>query len=92
MEKHDRSYYEQGLPGYHDPMAGFGGAPYARSALTLRLVLASFGFVLSVVLAIVVLRWLPEHAWLGWVLLGVAALAAVNFAWVAHRKRRGEPG
>ena len=30
---------------YHDPTAGFGGAAPARSALTLRLVLASFGLI-----------------------------------------------
>jgi hypothetical protein len=30
---------------YHDPTAGIGGAPPARSALRLRLVLASFGVV-----------------------------------------------
>jgi len=30
---------------YHDPTAGIGGAPPARSALGLRLVLASFGLV-----------------------------------------------
>ncbi|MFC7342937.1 hypothetical protein [Saccharopolyspora griseoalba] len=92
MEKRERSDYERGLPGYHDPLAGFGGAPYARSALTLRLVLAGFGFAFSLVVGILILVWMPEGAWLGWVLLGVAVLAAANFAWVAHRKRRGEPG
>lgn len=30
-------------PGYHDPTHGIGGAPPARSALTLRLVLAAVG-------------------------------------------------
>ena len=35
--KHGGEEYEQGLPGYHDPTAGFGGAAPARSALTLRL-------------------------------------------------------
>jgi hypothetical protein len=30
---------------HHDPTAGFAGAPPARSALTLRLILASFGLV-----------------------------------------------
>ena len=30
---------------YHDPTAGIGGAPAARSALGLRLVLAAFGLV-----------------------------------------------
>src|SRR5438270_313538 len=33
----------RGLPGYHDPTAGFGGSTPARSALTLRAVLAGFG-------------------------------------------------
>jgi hypothetical protein len=32
-------------PGYHDPTAGFMGAPPAYSALNLRLVLAAFGLV-----------------------------------------------
>jgi hypothetical protein len=30
---------------YHDPTAGIGGAPPARSALTMRLILASFGLI-----------------------------------------------
>ena len=30
---------------YHDPTAGIGGAPAARSALTMRLILASFGLI-----------------------------------------------
>jgi len=37
--------YQRGLYDYHDPTAGFGGAPPARSALTLRAVLAAFGLV-----------------------------------------------
>jgi hypothetical protein len=41
----ERTRYEAGLPDYHDPTAGIGGAPQAYSALTLRLVLASFGLV-----------------------------------------------
>jgi hypothetical protein len=32
-------------PGYHDPMAGMGGAPVGQSALRLRLMLAIFGLV-----------------------------------------------
>lgn len=32
-------------PGYHDSTAGLGGAPPARSGLTLRLVLAGYGVV-----------------------------------------------
>jgi hypothetical protein len=40
-----RERFARGLAGYHDPLAGFGGAPPALSALTLRLVLAIFGLV-----------------------------------------------
>ncbi|MGP4016197.1 DUF6343 family protein [Saccharopolyspora sp. 5N708] len=92
MPKRKREDYERGLPGYHDPMAGFGGAPYARSALTLRLWLAGFGLVFCAVAAVLVFRYGPELAWLGWVLAVLAVIAAVDFAWVAYRKRRGEPG
>jgi len=42
-----RADYERGLPGYHDPTAGFGGSSPARSALTLRALLAVFGLVVS---------------------------------------------
>ncbi len=40
-----RCEYEQGLPDYHDPTAGFAGAAPAQSALTLRMMLAVFGLV-----------------------------------------------
>ncbi|MCI2417315.1 DUF4231 domain-containing protein [Saccharopolyspora sp. K220] len=92
MPKRKREDYERGLPGYHDPMAGFAGAPYARSALTLRLWLAGFGLVFCAVAAVLVLRSSAELAWLGWVLAVLALIAAVDFGWVLHRKRRGEPG
>ena len=48
--RRSRADYERGLPGYHDPTAGFAGAAPARSALTLRLVLAAFGLVDIVVI------------------------------------------
>lgn len=92
MRKRERADYERGLPGYHDPMAGFGGAAPALSALTLRLWLAGFGLVFCAVAAVLLLVWLPELAWLAWVLVILAVIAAVDIAWVAHRKRRGEPG
>src|SRR3954467_12482884 len=47
--RRSREDYERGLPDYHDPTAGFGGAAPARSALTLRLVLAVFGLIVCVV-------------------------------------------
>ena len=40
--------HRHGLPDHHDPTAGFGGAAPARSALTLRAVLAAFGLVFCV--------------------------------------------
>ncbi|MER7012697.1 DUF6343 family protein [Saccharopolyspora sp. NPDC000359] len=92
MPKRSREEYERGLPGYHDPMAGVGGAPYARSALTLRLWLAGFGLVFCAGAAVVLFLVLPELAWFAWVLVALAVIAAVDFAWVAHRKWRGEPG
>jgi hypothetical protein len=44
--------YRRGLPGYHDPTAGIGGAPPAISALRLRLYLAVFGLVTCTAFAI----------------------------------------
>jgi hypothetical protein len=85
-----RARYEEGLDDYHDPTAGFAGAPPARSALTLRLFLAGFGFAFSAVVTFLAAR--AEITWL--MILGVlfAVVAAVDLVWVAQRKRRGEPG
>jgi hypothetical protein len=86
-----RERYEEGLPGYHDPTAGIGGASPARSALTLRLVLAGFGLLTSTALAIWV--W-SIGAPVGFVIaLAVLAVTAiVDIAVILYRKRRGEPG
>src|SRR4051794_41688693 len=46
--RRSREDYERGLPDYHDPTAGLGGAAPAQSALTLRLVLATFGLLVCV--------------------------------------------
>lgn len=82
--------YEHGLYDYHDPTAGIGGASPARSALTLRLWLAGFGCVLFVVAAVL---FAGSGASVAAAVCGVfAVLAAVNLAWVAYRKVRGEPG
>ena len=85
---HER--YERGLDDYHDPTAAFGGAPSARSALTLRLFLAGFGFAVGAVVTFLAAQ--AEMTWL--MIIGVvfAAIAAVNFTWLAQRRRRGEPG
>ena len=83
--------YHKGLPGYHDPTAGIGGAAPATSALTLRLWLAVFGFVICTAFAI----WVYLiNAPIGFVavLLALAAVAVIDIAVILRRKRRGEPG
>ncbi|RBY89385.1 DUF6343 family protein [Blastococcus sp. TF02A-30] len=86
-----REDYERGLPGYHDPTAGFGGAAPAQSALTLRLVLALFGLVVCLAGGI---GWLATDlpAWPGVLLLVAAAVAVVDLVVIIRRKARGEPG
>jgi hypothetical protein len=76
---------------YHDPFAGFAGAPPARSALTLRLVLACFGLVICSLgaTALVTIANLPV---LAGVFALLAATAVVDIVVVARRKLRGEPG
>jgi hypothetical protein len=77
-------------PGYHDPLAGVGGAAPAQSALTLRLVLAIFGLVVFLAGAGFA-WWADEDVML--VVCGVLALvAAIDIVVVVRRKTRGEPG
>jgi hypothetical protein len=86
-----RPAYRQGLPDHHDPTSGIFGAPQARSALTLRIVLATFGVVVFGGAALAVA--LAGGPTTTVVLLGaVAAVATVNVLVVVRRKRRGEPG
>jgi Flp pilus assembly protein TadB len=90
-DERSREDYEQGLPDHHDPTAGFGGAPPAQSALTLRLVLAAFGLVVCVAGGIVLLvAGVP--VWIAVVLFVLAAVALVDLVVVVRRKARGEPG
>jgi O-antigen/teichoic acid export membrane protein len=78
-----REEYEGGLPGYHDPTAGFG-------ALTLRAWLAAFGLVVCAVAAVLFAQ-IGAGLWAA--AFGVlAVIALVDLGWVLHRKRRGEPG
>ena len=86
-----REDYERGLPDYHDPTAGFAGAPPARSALTLRLILAVFGLVVCVAGGI---GWLATGLpmWPAVVLFVLAAVAVVDIVVISRRKARGEPG
>jgi membrane protein YdbS with pleckstrin-like domain len=88
-QRRSRADYEQGLPGHHDPTAHLSPSP-ARSALTLRLLLAAFGLLFCAGAA-----WFAFAAGLpafGWVLVAVAVVALVDLVWVAYRKGRGEPG
>ena len=68
---------------YHDPTAGIGGAPPARSALTLRLVLAGWGFLICALAAaaFVTVVSAPVPAA---VAAFLAAAAAVDIMVVAH--------
>ncbi|MGH3600045.1 MAG: DUF6343 family protein [Pseudonocardiaceae bacterium] len=94
MSEHDnrpnRRDYERGLPGYHDPTAGFAGSSPARSALTLRAVLAGFGLAFCTAAAVLFITY--GLTALGVVRAVLAAVALVDLSWVIHRKRRGEPG
>lgn len=76
---------------YHDPFAGFAGAPPARSALTLRLVLATFGLIVCALgaAALVTVANLPV---LAGILAFLAVAAVVDIIVVARRKLGGEPG
>jgi hypothetical protein len=85
-----RADYEAGLPDYHDPTGGFAGAPPARSALTLRAVLAAFGLVFSAGAA--GLAFAAGLTAFGVIMIVIAGVALVDLGWVLHRKQRGEPG
>jgi fatty acid desaturase len=88
--RRERPDYERGLPDHHDPTAGFGGAPPARSALTLRAWLAGFGLVACLIGAGLAIYL--GVTWFAWLMGAVAVVAAVDLGWVLHRKARGEPG
>lgn len=85
-----RQRYRHGLPDHHDPTAGVGGAPPARSALTLRAALAGFGLVVAAVGAVLAAR--AGLVWFAVVLAVVAVVALLDLLWILYRKHRGEPG
>ncbi|HEY4627169.1 MAG: hypothetical protein JF630_03300 [Geodermatophilales bacterium] len=89
--RRSREDYERGLPDYHDPTAGLGGAAPAQSALTLRLVLATFGLLVCVAGGVAFLL-VGAPVWPAVVLFVLAAVALVDLVVVARRKARGEPG
>jgi hypothetical protein len=90
-EPRSRASYERGLPDHHDPTAGFAGAAPARSALTLRLILAVFGLVVCVAGGIV-FRAAGLPLWTTVVLFVLAGVAALDLVVIVRRKARGEPG
>ena len=69
---------------------GLAGASPARSALTLRLVLAAFGLLFCGVAAVLAARADRPGFAVAFGALAVAAL--IDLAVVARRKARGEPG
>ena len=76
---------------FHDPLAGLGGLPPARSALTLRAVLALFGLVVCTAGA-VGLGIAGASRWYVIALTALALVAVIDFVVILRRKRRGEPG
>jgi hypothetical protein len=81
----------RGRPDFHDPLAGFGGAPAAHSALTLRLVLAIFGtLVCAAGAALFAVVDAPVALVLVFAVFG--AVAVIDLVVIIRRKRRGEPG
>ena len=78
-------------PGHHDPTYRLAGAAPARSALTLRAVLATFGLVVCGVGA-VLLATADAPVWMVGVAALLALVALVDLAVVLRRKARGEPG
>jgi fatty acid desaturase len=76
-------------PGVHDPTAGLGGAPPARSALALRLALAAFGLLVCTLGAVA--AGLDAIWWFMGLLTLLAVVAAADLAVITHRMRRGDP-
>lgn len=79
----------RGGPDYHDPLAGFGGAPPARSALTLRLLLAAFGSTTCAAGAVLLAIFTDAVVLVALLCLG-ATTALVDIA-VIQRRRHGSP-
>jgi Family of unknown function (DUF6343) len=81
----------KGREGYRDPFAGVAGAAPARSALTLRIVLATFGLLVCGAGAAVL--WVVDVPAAFSVIAALfAVVAIVDLLVVVRRKRRGEPG
>ena len=90
LTEYEREAFPRGIPDSARTLTE-GGAANARSALTLRLVLAGFGLVLCVVLGVLALASDVSPAF-AVVLFVLAAAALVDLVVVGRRKLRGEPG
>ncbi|TWH71790.1 DUF6343 family protein [Modestobacter roseus] len=90
LTEYERDDFPHGIP-ESQPRAVEGGAGEARSALTLRLVLAAFGLVLCAVLAVLAFAS-DVPVFIPVVLCVLAVVALVDLGVVARRKARGEPG
>jgi len=90
LTEYERADFPRGIPDSARTLQE-GGAANARSALTLRLVLAAFGLVLCTVLGVLALGS-DVPAVFAVVLFVLAAIALVDLVVVARRKLRGEPG
>jgi Flp pilus assembly protein TadB len=90
LTEYEREDFPRGIPDSARTLTE-GGAAGARSALTLRLVLAAFGLVLCTVLGVLALAS-DVSVLFAVVLFVLAAVALVDLVVVARRKRRGEPG
>ncbi|GAA4739615.1 hypothetical protein GCM10023328_20840 [Modestobacter marinus] len=90
LTEYEREQFPHGIPD-SQPRMEEGGAGNARSALTLRLVLAAFGLVLCGVLAVLAFA-ADAPVVLSIALVVLAVIALVDLVVVARRKLRGEPG
>ncbi|MGY5885108.1 DUF6343 family protein [Modestobacter lacusdianchii] len=90
LTEYERDDFPRGIPD-SQPRMPEGGAGAARSALTLRLVLAAFGLVLCAVLAVLAFS-ADAPVFLSVALVVLAVIALVDLVVVARRKLRGEPG
>lgn len=86
-----RDRYRGGLPDHHDPLGGVGGAAPAYSALTLRLGLAIFGFIVCGAFAVWLVTIDAPAMFVGLLML-LAVVALIDIVVIGRRKRRGEPG
>ena len=90
LTEYERDDFPGGIPASARTLPE-GGDASARSALTLRLVLAAFGLVLCTVLGVLALG-ADVPVVIPVALFVLAAVALVDLVVVARRKLRGEPG